>query len=881
MRRWRFFSKISMLFSLTFASLVIQSQSTLQGNNRTPIATCGLARPAGNVVPLSVTAEATSSFAIRVRLSSAPVGAYTVLSTGLRSTLWVHSFNTANNPGHSATSPAPVGIFVHEPVLPGSHYDYIVKGVLGNGKTGCGEASATTPPAPLTANIVSQYVSPTHVNLSFVLPPYVHEAHLYQGTAIDPGHKVLDFMLPGANYAGGQGKLLSDLVVDPGRPSIPAGMWRPMSYPLVLEIIWTTRPDGTGARVSVVQPIVVAAPPLVRGFADIHNHQFANLAFGGHFLVGSPFGPIDTALSSDSDRSFHGSNHSNDTIGENMGDNGVPVTLTTSFAPSLPLAAIPNAGFPDFSGWPGVREIDHQKVYEDWLKRAVDAGLRLMVMFAEDSPPLCNSVGNDGRDCNDQAATIQMQLDSAFEMQNSIDMRAGGPGQGWYRIVDSPAQARAVIGEGRLAVVLGVETVNPPLIAIPRGALWLRSHHVRHVFPIHVANNDFGGASYFQPALQRQTNAPLNPTPILDQNWFSEKYDITTRPCPQYELNGGVCNALGLSATGKSAIKELMRAGLIVDVDHLSDMSFSDTLDIAEERKYPVVASHAGFSAVNHHLQSHEGQLTGPEYSRILNTGGMVGLITGQGKHLNDVGTNFRLDNPLAPKPFILHGCGRSSETFAQAYFYAIDNSLTRTPIALGTDFGGPLLQPGPRFGPIACLGGGSPTVTAKLNYPFLARGSGITMGQMQLGARNIDFNNEGLVTVGQLPDFIADLESIGVTTDELEPLFYSADAYITMWERAEEAARMEREMTVTIDYGKESALRADVSQSFTVNAFDTYWGTALDRGVIYIGSEKVGSLGSPITRTFHSFHGKLPSIVIKVKAARFIDGVATLRVAR
>ena len=39
---------------------------------------------------------------------------------------------------------------------------------------------------------------------------------------------------------------------------------------------------------------------------------------------------------------------------------------------------------------------------------------------------------------------------------------------------------------------------------------------------------------------------------------------------------------------------------------------------------------------------------------------------------------------------------------------------------------------------------------------------------------------------VGLLPDFIADLNHVGVTADELAPLFRSAETYILMWEKIE-----------------------------------------------------------------------------------------------
>ena len=43
------------------------------------------------------------------------------------------------------------------------------------------------------------------------------------------------------------------------------------------------------------------------------------------------------------------------------------------------------------------------------------------------------------------------------ELQDYIDAQNGGPGKGWFRIVTSPYEARRVINEGKLAVVLGIE----------------------------------------------------------------------------------------------------------------------------------------------------------------------------------------------------------------------------------------------------------------------------------------------------------------------------------------------------------------------------------------------------------------------------------------
>jgi hypothetical protein len=43
------------------------------------------------------------------------------------------------------------------------------------------------------------------------------------------------------------------------------------------------------------------------------------------------------------------------------------------------------------------------------------------------------------------------------ELEDYIDAQSGGPGKGWFRIVKDPFEARRVISEGKLAVIMGIE----------------------------------------------------------------------------------------------------------------------------------------------------------------------------------------------------------------------------------------------------------------------------------------------------------------------------------------------------------------------------------------------------------------------------------------
>jgi hypothetical protein len=53
------------------------------------------------------------------------------------------------------------------------------------------------------------------------------------------------------------------------------------------------------------------------------------------------------------------------------------------------------------------------------------------------------------------------------------------------------------------------------------------------------------------------------------------------------------------------------------------------------------------------------------------------------------------------------------------------------------------------------------------------------------VGNRTYDFNTDGFAHIGMLPDMIADFEAMGMQPSELDALFFSAEGYIRLWERA------------------------------------------------------------------------------------------------
>jgi hypothetical protein len=64
--------------------------------------------------------------------------------------------------------------------------------------------------------------------------------------------------------------------------------------------------------------------------------------------------------------------------------------------------------------------------------------------------------------------------------------------------------------------------------------------------------------------------------------------------------------------------------------------------------------------------------------------------------------------------------------------------------------------------------------------------GQNTLLSRSYAGQRDFDINIDGVAHYGLLPDFLQDLKNIGLTNDDLAPLFRSAEDYIQVWEKCE-----------------------------------------------------------------------------------------------
>jgi len=416
---------------------------------------------------------------------------------------------------------------------------------------------------------------------------------------------------------------------------------------------------------------------------------------------------------------------------------------------------------------------------------------------------------------------------------------------GWFKVVKSPQEARQAIANGQLAVVLGIEEAN--LFGCSDGKCTIDyvqsqlgeyfDRGVRHIFPIHNFDNDYGGAatwmntiavgnryatgSWYEteecPATPASIGAAagygfrLNPTVsdwlasvmLGDTNLFefgtgpNDPAHFGSLNLPTYykDLTTS-CNKRGLTPLGKAMVASMMSKGMIVDVDHMSNKSLDDTLTIAEAKQYPgIVASHVLMFDLTQQPYRHERMRTTEQLQRIANVGGMIAAMTQppeSGDPQSGPDSPITIQQPPGSK--IMNDCPASSKTWGQMYEWALQVMTVDgqpRPVAFGTDFDGISRHNAPRFGDEACdnqKGAAAQDPATKVVYPFVMPNFG-TFRKQVTGNHTFDYNDSGLAHVGLLPDMIQDLKKDGLSDQDLQPLFQSAEAYIRMWEKSVEAA--------------------------------------------------------------------------------------------
>ncbi|MFS3127401.1 hypothetical protein ACLM5J_03245 [Nocardioides sp. Bht2] len=496
----------------------------------------------------------------------------------------------------------------------------------------------------------------------------------------------------------------------------------------------------------------------VRGYIDPHVHGMSFEFLGGEVHCGRPWHKYGApyALPDCSDLS-------------QQGTKGGVLDLALSGGTRDPI------GWPTFKGWPKPDALTHEGVYYKWLERAWRGGQRIMVNLLVENGQLCNLYPAKRNSCNDMDSA-RLQAKRMRELERYIDAQYGGPGKGWYRIVTDPFQARKVINQGKLAIIMGVEVSIPfgctmkldiaacDIKQIRSGLNELYGLGVRQMELVNKFDNalagvagDEGGigplvnlANFLEtgsfwsmgacdPKAGDSTDKAQLGVPDLTGGQAQDalfgavaKLGLSLPALPIYP-SGSHCNRRGLTDLGVNVLEQMVGKKMLIDPDHMSVKARTATLDLLERKRYSGVVSSHSWS-------------TPDAYPRIYNMGGFVAPMAGDA-------TGF------------VEKWKRHLTWANKRYYFGF---------GFGADINGLAQQAMPR----------GAKVKNKVTYPVTGF-NGVRVDRQRSGSRQFDINTDGVAHYGLYPDWIADLTKVSGSTAINDDMIRGAEAYLQTWERA------------------------------------------------------------------------------------------------
>jgi len=529
------------------------------------------------------------------------------------------------------------------------------------------------------------------------------------------------------------------------------------------------------SQVNVTGPPFAGVSPYqeVRGYADAHTHGMAYEFLGGGAHCGKPWDRFGApyALVDCEDHQTHTN----------------PLEAALSGQPTHD-----PVGWPTFEDWPAPDSLTHEGTYYRWMERSWRGGQRLFVNLLVENNQLCQlyPFGPDGTPASknscDDMDSVRLQARRMHQLQDYVDAQWGGPGEGWYRIVTNPWQARRVINRGKLAVVMGIETSVPfgctfragpagdqpacDAATIDRQLDEVHAMGVRQMELVNKFDNALSGVA----GDEGQTGVVVNNANFAETGsyWDMEHCEPETPGAHDREqlaapsisaeqqdaLFGAVgqlfgtlgtdvpvypppahCNQRGLTTLGEHVVDGLAQRRMLFDPDHMSVLARDAALDQVEEMGYSGVVSSHSWS-------------TPDAYPRIYEMGGFVAPYAGDS-------TGF------------VEKWRRHVEWADPRYYFGI---------GYGADMNGLGAQGDPR-------GAGVPN---PVTYPFEGLG-GVTIDRQHAGRRVYDVNVDGVAQYGLYPDWIEDLRLVAERTNGdgeaiSTDMARGAEAYLQTWERAQ-----------------------------------------------------------------------------------------------
>jgi hypothetical protein len=474
-------------------------------------------------------------------------------------------------------------------------------------------------------------------------------------------------LLPGARHNGVKVHLLVILL-----PLLVWAAMAPLASPQThAPVPPTERPE---------QPAPPPPPPALKGFVDLHAHPLTNVAFGGKLIYGGV--DIGALLPADPDCNHNvratseqqALGHDKSTHGgwglDNLCGDYIRATVIHKIQQKFGAdfgGHDETSGAPDFPDWPVWNDVTHQKMWVEWIRRAHQGGLRVMVALATNSKTLGDMTAGPGDYPTDDKTSADLQI---AEIKGLV-----GRHSDFMEIAYTSADLYRIVSANKLAVVIGIEVDDigdfqivkfplalyrfPPSDADVTAEIdRLYGEGVRYIFPIHLRDNAFGGTaayeSLFDAANVRDSGHPwalvcANPADpkdngIKDHANGGFTYDnsaldlfvvlgqLGKSAFAVYSINSPQCspgigqkNSLALTESGLVAIKEMMRLGMLIDIDHMSQAATDSALKLASQFTYPVNSGHNGLrGALSTNLN--ERALRADQYATIGALHGMAGV---------------------------------------------------------------------------------------------------------------------------------------------------------------------------------------------------------------------------------------------------------------
>lgn len=553
---------------------------------------------------------------------------------------------------------------------------------------------------------------------------------------------------------------------------------------------------------SFYEPKPADAP--VQGFVDLHTHLGFPKAMAGLAMAGDLFHPYGIEHALKDCRYLHGTNGTLDLLESERANEG-EIGHATS-------------GYPDFEYWPRRDTSTHVQAYYRWLQRGYLSGLRLLVTDVTGNPTACQlfsllKPGKAQGDCN-SASEVENQTRYIYDLQDYIDAQEGGPGKGWFRIVTDPRQAREVINQNKLAVVLGSEygtlfdchessaICTPDYIDAQLEKL--HALGIRSVFPIHRFDNGFGGT---RPAggpagawMHLASKLSTSNAPSLLQMF--DPWGYLFKPIGGHYWELEECPAEAEGTQGIMSMEEFVNqdfrgitAGL-TDIPTIGptlnavlNFAFFNKLaplpDYAEFSPEQRVCNRIGLHPLGRHLINgliergmiieidHMSYYTSLDALAILEQRQYSGVVSSHGWIDNTPALReriFRLGGQITPfnsKPSVN---AQRMKTYAEEmapFGFSIG-------IGIGSDVQGVTSQ--------------TDFDEVQIEYPFTSVDGLVTFTTPGTGNRQFDYRSEGMAHYGMLAEWMENFRQMDAAdpADLTRLLMNSAEAYLQMWERAE-----------------------------------------------------------------------------------------------